>query len=272
MNDRGVSAANAPPSGGYYERYWSSGGHSPTGGMYGELEEVLLAHVPSGASCLDVGCGDGRTAGPWLVGRGCRYVGVDVSSVAVAKARSAGLDAQTIGDAGSLPFPGDSFDVALCLEVLEHLFEPQTAAAEIFRVLRPGGLLIATVPNVAYWRRRAELFCAGRWDPTGDSLSVAQPWRDPHIRFFTTSTLRRMLSSAGFDPVTVTGFGGSLVRDLPWIGFRLPGSRRALVSHHAQRLAPSLFAARLRAVAHKRGSHETRPRPTRDEPARGASP
>jgi len=235
----------------YYEKYWSSEGFSPFGSMYPELERLLLRHVRPGAACLDVGCGDGRTAGLWLQNHGCDYLGVDVSTAAVEMARSIGLKAQAIEAATSLPFADEAFDMVLCLEVFEHLFEPHVAAAELLRVLRPGGVLVASVPNTAYWRRRAELAVIGRWDPIGDTLSVAQPWRDPHIRFFTPATLRRMLELAGYVNVEVGGHGGAFLRDLPWVGSRVRSWNVSSVYDRAQRAFPDLLALRLSAVATK---------------------
>ena len=56
----------------------------------------------------------------------------------------AGRRVRVIGDAMSLGLLGDTFDVVLCTEVLEHLPEPQRAIDEMFRVLRPGGTLLLT--------------------------------------------------------------------------------------------------------------------------------
>ena len=50
-----------------------------------------------------------------------------------------------------MPFGDGELDVVVCNEVLEHLLEPQRAAAEALRVLRPGGVFLVSVPNVAYW-------------------------------------------------------------------------------------------------------------------------
>jgi len=194
----------------YYETYWSTDGHRPIGGLSDDVRRVFERHVGRDCACLDVGCGDGRTAGVWLHDHAREYIGVDVSSRAVDMARSIGLDAVCIEDAAALPFPDSRFEVAVCLEVFEHLFEPQQAAQEIARVLRPGGVLVATVPNVSHWKARVDLAVRGRWDPRGDRLSVAQPWRDPHIRFFTPSALSGMLRQSGFAEVTVTGRQASI--------------------------------------------------------------
>lgn len=233
----------------YYDAYWEPTGHAPQGYMFEDLEKLLRIYVQPGYECLDVGCGDALTIGPWLAAYGGRYRGVDVSASAIDRARAAGFDAQEIDDASRLPFGNESFDAVFCIEVLEHLFNPILAAEEIFRVLRPGGVLIATVPNVAYWRRRLELGLVGRWNPVGDDRSVAEPWRDPHIRFFTVSTLGDMLGRVGFT-VEVGGHGGAFVRDIPWFGMKLWRSRRvSRFYRYVEARSPTLFALRLHVVA-----------------------
>ena len=64
----------------------------------------------------------------------------------------------------ALPYDGNSFDRALCLDVLEHLsFEDQPrAVAELYRVLRPGGELLVSVPNLAHLQSRVHFLLRGR--------------------------------------------------------------------------------------------------------------
>jgi 2-polyprenyl-6-hydroxyphenyl methylase/3-demethylubiquinone-9 3-methyltransferase len=234
----------------YYDTYWSDNGFRPGADLTPGLRALLGAHVRPGDRCLDIGCGDGSTSGPWLLQRGCDYLGVDVSGTAVAHATAAGLRAMLVDDAASLPFGDGEFDVALAIEVLEHLFSPHLAAAEALRVLRPGGVLIVTVPNVSYWRRRLDLAVLGRWNPFGDDRSVEQPWRDPHIRFFNPGSLRRMLQGAGFAAVRVEGQGGAVVRDLP-LARRLWRGRASAAYRAAERRLPGLLGLRVGAVAYK---------------------
>lgn len=216
----------------YYDSYWSPEGFGPSNQWSEDLQR-FLSTISRGA-CLDVGCGDGTTAGPWLRGHVRDYHGVDISPVAVRQARRLGLRAETIEVGAPLPFPDATFDSIICLEVLEHQFAPLDACVEMLRVLKPGGALFATVPNIAYWRRRLEAL-AGVWNPLGDGQSISEPWRDPHIRFFTAAGLRRMLLSAGLGQVVVTGHGGHS-RDDPYT---------VRVKRRLKDAAPSMFGYRL---------------------------
>ena len=107
-----------------------------------------------------------------------------------------------------------SFDVVVCSEVLEHLLMPHLAAAQALRVLRDNGRMIVTVPNIAYWRDRVDAVF-GLWQPGGDDLGRAEPWRSPHIRFFTPASLRRMLLEVGFDRVDIAGVPCSYLESGP---------------------------------------------------------
>jgi methionine biosynthesis protein MetW len=204
-------------------------------------------NIDATSRCLDVGCGAGQTYAQLVYRSAASYTGVDVSSTAVDLARSNGLRAELIDDAASLPFADDSFDVVICIEVLEHLFLPQQAVSEILRVLRPGGRLIASAPNVGYWRLRANLVF-GLWNPLGDALAIEQPWRDPHIRFFTPATMRRMLEHVGFSNVGVGAHGGCLLDHLSSRPTNFGVSRSY---RKAETRFPSLLGMTIHAVATK---------------------
>jgi methionine biosynthesis protein MetW len=201
----------------YYDSYWETEGWACQ--PPAKLLDLFERNVSPGARCLDVGCGDGGTSGPWLTEH-ADYLGVDVSESAVEMARERNLEVQLIEDAADLPFPDETFDVGVCTEVLEHLFEPQKALAEIRRVLRPGGRVITTVPNVGHWRNRLDLAVLGRWNPRGDHLSPKQPWRDPHVRFFTLDSLVTLTKESGFE---VIEHGGHTQFGIPYF---IPGLRR----------------------------------------------
>ena len=91
---------------------------------------------------LDVGCGEMpyRTCLP----PGLSYTGIDVAQADAFAMRAS--EAVVTFDGVSIPFGSASFDAILCTEVLEHAAAPEALIAEIERVLRPGGMLLATVP------------------------------------------------------------------------------------------------------------------------------
>jgi ubiquinone/menaquinone biosynthesis C-methylase UbiE len=257
----------------YYETYWSQAGHQPLGWLDQGSRKLLEENVGRHDACLDVGGGDGGTSGLWLAEHAGSYLDVDISESAVARARTRGLDAEVIEDAAALPFADASFDVVVCFEILEHLVAPREAAKEAMRVLRPGGRLLVSVPNVAHWRHRLDLALHGVFDPYGDGLSIEQPWRDPHLRFFTPATLARMLLELGFVKVRISGYSEKpALFDMPvvrrWVrqrgdargptwALRTPRGERRLREGGGwgqRRLIarwPSFFALRVTAVARK---------------------
>jgi methionine biosynthesis protein MetW len=234
----------------YYDRYWTGAQGESEARRFGsptrEEQQLFQRCVLANDTCLDVGCGDGISAS-YLdkLARSC--IGVDVSSRAVEIALGRGIDAREIDDAAELPFPDQSFDVVVCFEVLEHLFDPLAAARETRRLLKPGGRLLATIPNASFWRERGDMLL-GYWEPSSDRLDRTEPWRSPHIRFFHVRSLTAMLEAAGFSTVVVTGMQDqALFARMPGIRKvnRQPGpSARALA-----RRWPTLFAPRLAAVA-----------------------
>jgi SAM-dependent methyltransferase len=227
----------------YYDRYWDT--LEADFPLPPALDAMLRANVEPGLRWLDVGCGAARTYAQSVSSAAASYVGVDVSESAVEQARAAGIEAQVVPDASELPFEDESFDAAICVEVLEHLFAPHDAVAEIRRVLRPGGKLICSVPNAVYWRMRLNA-ALGVWNPAGDWMAVDQPWRDPHIRFFTVDALERMLERAGFARVVSGASGGCLLDHLTTrpTDFGTSPAYRAL-----ERRFPSLLGATAHAVA-----------------------
>lgn len=112
--------------------------------LHRAAEAHQLAKIPLPGPILDLGCGSGEFASLALEGR--MDVGVDVSKRALAKAALIGrYGALCCADACQLPFPDERFQTVLAVSVLEHIAQPARALAEAFRVLRPGGRLIATI-------------------------------------------------------------------------------------------------------------------------------
>jgi len=91
---------------------------------------------------LEVGGGEGELAERIVTELGAELVGIDQSERMVEIQRSKGLDAR-VGDAEQLPFADGEFDVAVAAWMLYHVPDPHRAIAELARVLRPGGRLVA---------------------------------------------------------------------------------------------------------------------------------
>jgi SAM-dependent methyltransferase len=110
---------------------------------------------------LDAGCGEGILVEEYA-GR-LQIEGID-PNYSSERVRNGSLTA--------LPYPDSVFDRALCLDVLEHLtFEEQPRAlAELFRVLRPGGELLVSIPNLAHLQSRVHFFLTGRLIRTASEL------------------------------------------------------------------------------------------------------
>jgi len=96
------------------------------------------------ALILDLGCGTGGSFS--LLRNWGAVVGLDNSQIALGFARKRGMNALVLGDAQSLPFGENRFDLVAVLDVLEHLDDDCQALREIWRVLKPGGAVVFTVP------------------------------------------------------------------------------------------------------------------------------
>ena len=150
-----------------------------------------------GLRVLEIGCGRGDFA-IWLANQspGAEIIGVDFSDVAIATARRRADNGSRVtfqvGDSESLSFSDASFDYVISCECLEHVLYPRKMAAEMFRVLKPGGQFILTTEN--YFNGMILLWIK-TW-LTGapfDSGSGVQP----HESFFLFWRVKRILERAG---------------------------------------------------------------------------
>ena len=114
-------------------------------GRFFERVRAAIAELRPGA-VLDAGCGEGE-----LMRRGVLEPGVAVFGLDLAPASAAGYGGRVVrGSVSALPFPDRAFDVALCLEVLEHLRNPEEAVRELTRTVRTAVLF--SVPYEPYFR------------------------------------------------------------------------------------------------------------------------
>jgi SAM-dependent methyltransferase len=162
---------------------------------------------------LDIGCGDGA-ATALLARRAPAHtvVGADWSVQALEPARERGLTVLRAGiDAPGLPLPDRSLDVVVFSEVIEHLVDTDAALEEIVRVLRPGGSLLLSTPNLAAWFNRVLLLAGVQPLFTEVSLRAihGRPGSEVvgHLRVFTLRALLGLLRAHGLETVAVRGAG-----------------------------------------------------------------
>jgi SAM-dependent methyltransferase len=133
-----------------------------------------------GRRVLDLGCRYGALTRAYA--RGNQVTGVDVDREALAEAAKLGIDTQWADVDVPLPFEDASFDVVVAGELLEHVRDPARLVAEAKRVLRPGGQLVASVPNAFRLKNRLR-FLVGR-----------KPEEDPtHLHMFSPAEVRELL-------------------------------------------------------------------------------
>jgi SAM-dependent methyltransferase len=128
--------------------------------------------------------------------------------------RSRRLPANVFTQVGNLdndwPFADARFDAVLAMMVIEHLYDPFHAFAELARILRPGGRAFVNLPNIASLRCRLQLL-AGRMPVTsaGDWFAKRE-WDGNHLHYFTVADVRRVAALNGLRVEALHPVGGGL--------------------------------------------------------------
>jgi ubiquinone/menaquinone biosynthesis C-methylase UbiE len=208
--------------------------HAWTTHRYDDIAR-LLADEPRRDALLEIGSGQGQMLAA-LAERYARLAGIDLSDNAVAIARAvfaerypqlAGKIEVVAGSADErLPWTDDSFDAVIACAVLEHTVDLFAALDEIARVVRPGGVVVLTVPNLAYIKHTVGLlfgYLPRTGTPTRDMAYWRQHgWDGGHLHYFTRASLAALLRETGFEPEAWTG-DGYLARARRW-GTNLVGN------------------------------------------------
>lgn len=167
----------------------------------------ISRRLPAGElRILDAGCGAGglglaRGRNPaWEV------VGIERDPFLAARARATGarvLEGDLLEVLPEVAAGGERFDAVVFADVLEHLAEPVEALAQARRAVKPGGLLVVSVPNVGHLSIVRDLLL-GRFDPAPSGLCDAG-----HLRWFTRESLREAIQEAGWRLETLEGEPGA---------------------------------------------------------------
>lgn len=159
-------------------------------------------------TALEVGCGAGVTL-EWLKSAGiCNYtIGVEYDPLAAVEAEKR-VDMIYCGDIGAidLDIPPESVDLLLCLDVLEHLPDPWAVMKKLYRLVRPGGTVVVSLPNVRYWKVSVPLLFSDKWQYTNAGVLDRT-----HLRFFVKQTASELVEQSGFtlEKMISTGLGRS---------------------------------------------------------------
>jgi 2-polyprenyl-6-hydroxyphenyl methylase/3-demethylubiquinone-9 3-methyltransferase len=158
-----------------------------------ENELDLLALTGPRRRLFDLGCGNGSVAHR-LSQQGWHVTGVDQSLQGIAQANQAYPDLALHQGSGydDLRARFGCFPAVLCLEVLQHLYDPARAAGRLFDLLEPGGTALVAVQYHGYWKNLC-LALLGKMDAHFDALYL-----HGQIKFFSIRTLGLLLQQAGF--------------------------------------------------------------------------
>lgn len=179
-----------------------------------------VAEGPAEQRILDAGCGNG-----WLASRyGKRHtvVGIDLADANLRRVRDQGILAVKYNLDGPLPFADGVFDTVVCSEILEHIFSPDLLLREILRILKPGGRVILTVPNLHCLRNRRDLLL-GKYTPFvefrvyPDSTDELSHVGVQHIHHYTVRGMRSILETLGFERISWVGQSFHMNASLPFM-------------------------------------------------------
>jgi 2-polyprenyl-3-methyl-5-hydroxy-6-metoxy-1,4-benzoquinol methylase len=154
--------------------------------------------VDEGALLLDVGCHAGTMGAALRETKAVSVIGIDtdLEALEVAQTRLQNAFIGSIEETGwaeKIRENGYSnFDTILFGDVLEHTRNPDRILLEAASLLKHNGNIIVSIPNVAYWRVRLGLLL-GKWDYQDEGILDRT-----HLRFFTRSTVRELIESAGY--------------------------------------------------------------------------
>lgn len=166
-------------------------------GYFAHVRVDMLGLLPPGLDkVLEVGCGQGRSL-KWLKeNKDCKWTaGIEMFPEAAEKAKDH-LDVLYEGNIETmdLPFKDNSLDAILCLDVLEHLVNPWLVISKLQPLLKSGGILLTSIPNVRNFRVLLPLLFQGKWEykEAGGIMDKT------HLRFFTKESAVQLIEQAGF--------------------------------------------------------------------------
>ncbi len=183
----------------------------------------VIGHVATGPLAqwiLDAGCGNGWIAS--LYRNNHTVVGIDIADANLRRIDELGILAVKHNLDASLPFADSVFDTVVCSEILEHILCPDGLLREIMRVLKPGGRVILTVPNLHCFRNRRDVLL-GKYTPFvefrvySDRTDQLSHVGVQHIHHYTLKGMHSILSTIGFERIFRQGQSFHMNASLPFL-------------------------------------------------------
>ncbi|HHY00137.1 MAG TPA: methyltransferase domain-containing protein [Methanothermobacter sp.] len=201
----------------YYDKYWKE--------RINEMEmnndfnksslkridpiKSLLHSKKSLGKVLDVGCGDGTILYMLQKDFEIEPYGIDISINAANKAKERGIKTKISNLNNEIPFPEKYFNAVICADVLEHLFSPETALQEIYRVSKEDALIIFSIPNIGHLKNRIQFLL-------GKNITEPPFQVKSHIRFWNQKSFVKLLKENGFKMEKSTSAEGNTLLYKLW--------------------------------------------------------
>ena len=158
---------------------------------YFSLEREIFKNAITGTGLciLDVGCGTGVLGAFFRNHQQCRVYGIEINEAAfqVAKENLTEVLKANV-ETMELPYQADFFDAIIMGDVLEHLINPVEAIKKLLPVLKPGGKIYITVPNIRHWKELRDLVFKDKWEYASWGILDFT-----HLRFFTKTSIVKLM-------------------------------------------------------------------------------
>jgi methionine biosynthesis protein MetW len=186
----------------FYDIYWTKRNDKSNRYRY----KIFLSWIKDGSRVLDIGSGDGYLGALLKNNKNCDVTCLDISEVALDRAKNKGLNTVLANIEESLPFEDNAFDYVIASEVIEHIAHSERLLTEMKRISR--NFLLVSIPNTAFWKYRLQLL-GGKFPKQW----AFEPYE--HLRYWSVSDFKRTLSLLALSADEIrAGSGRRYLRDI----------------------------------------------------------